>query len=210
MNLIVKAVIVNNFEYRYLDEPKKKDKSQERWLCMWTEGKKKCSSSLTIDSKTKKITKVNGKPWDKETPLTSFHDHPALTDSEVKLRFVKHELTEKAETSSGAIPKMFEDKSDELASRGHSIEEIAQILPQYNSAKSAMYRAHAKYFPPIPTALEDLSFNGPLYEQYILTKKYKKRFLLFDGYQEIRDKKNILTGYERITIYCSDYGLKPR
>ena len=37
----VKAVIVNNFEYRYLDEPKKKDKSQERWLCMWTEGKKK-------------------------------------------------------------------------------------------------------------------------------------------------------------------------
>ncbi len=55
----VKAVIVNNFEYRYLDEPKKKDKSQERWLFMWSEGKKKCSSSLTIDSKTKKITKVN-------------------------------------------------------------------------------------------------------------------------------------------------------
>jgi hypothetical protein len=36
----VKAVVVNNFEYRYLDEPKKKDKSQERFLCMWTDGKK--------------------------------------------------------------------------------------------------------------------------------------------------------------------------
>ena len=130
----VKAVIVNNFEYRFLEEPKKKDKTQERWLCMWTEGKKKCSASLTIDSSTKNIAKVNGKPWDKETLLSSFHDHPALTNSEVKLRFVRHELTEKAETSSGAIPKMFEDKSDELASRGHSIEEIAQILPQYNSA----------------------------------------------------------------------------
>ena len=94
----VKAVIVNNFEYRYLDEPKKKDKSQERWLCMWTEGKKKCSSSLTIDSKTNKITKVNGKPWDKKTPLSSFHDHPPLSNTEVKLRFVRHELTEKAES----------------------------------------------------------------------------------------------------------------
>ncbi len=50
----VKAVIVNNFEYRFLEEPKKKDKTQERWLCMWTEGKKKCSSSLTIDSTKKK------------------------------------------------------------------------------------------------------------------------------------------------------------
>ena len=45
----VKAVVVNDFEYRYLDEPKKKDKSQERFLCMWTDGKKKCSASLTID-----------------------------------------------------------------------------------------------------------------------------------------------------------------
>ena len=85
----VKAVIVNNFEYRFLEEPKKKDKTQERWLCMWTEGKKKCSSSLTIDSKTNKITKVNGKPWDKKTPLTIFHDHPPLSDTEVKLRFVR-------------------------------------------------------------------------------------------------------------------------
>ena len=76
----VKAVIVNNFEYRYLEEPNKKDKTQERWLCMWTEGKKKCSASLTIDSSTNKITKVNGKPWNKETlskfcetyPVTNF------------------------------------------------------------------------------------------------------------------------------------------
>ncbi len=65
---------------------------------MWTEGKKKCSSSLTIDSKTNKITKVNGKPWDKKTPLSSFHDHPPLSNTEVKLRFVRHELTEKAES----------------------------------------------------------------------------------------------------------------
>ena len=36
----VKAVVVNNFEYRFLDEPKKKYKSQERFLCMWTDGKK--------------------------------------------------------------------------------------------------------------------------------------------------------------------------
>ena len=36
----VKAVVVNNFEYRFLDEPKKKDESQERFLCMWTKGKK--------------------------------------------------------------------------------------------------------------------------------------------------------------------------
>ena len=71
-----------------------------------------------------------------------------------------------------------------------------------------MYRAHAKYFPPIPTTIQDLSFDGPLYEQYILTKKYKKCFLLFDGYQEIRDKKSIIINRERITIYCSDYGLK--
>ena len=57
---------------------------------------------------------------------------------------------------------MFETKSDELAVAGHSIAEIAEILPQYNSTK---YRAHAKYFPPIPTTLEDLTFCGPLYEQ---------------------------------------------
>ena len=46
---------------------------------------------------------------------------------------------------------MFEAKSDELAAAGHSIAEIGEILPQYNSAKSSMYRAQAKYFPPIPT-----------------------------------------------------------
>jgi hypothetical protein len=43
---------------------------------------KKCSASLTIDVNTKKITKVNGKQWDQETPLKDFHDHSCLTHSE--------------------------------------------------------------------------------------------------------------------------------
>jgi hypothetical protein len=122
----VKAVVVNDFEYRYLDEPNKKDKSQERFLCMWTDGKKKCSASLTIDVNTKKITKVNGKPWDQETPLKDFHTHSCLTHSEVLKRFIRCELQEKAEISSGAIPKMFENKSTELAAAGHSIEETSR------------------------------------------------------------------------------------
>ena len=42
----VKAVVVNNFEYRFLDEPKKKDKTQERFLCMWTDGKKSVVSQV--------------------------------------------------------------------------------------------------------------------------------------------------------------------
>jgi hypothetical protein len=83
-----------------------------------------------------------------------------LTHTEVLKRFIRCELQQQAETTSGAIPKMFETKSDELAVAGHSIAEIAEILPQYNSTK---YRAHAKYFPPIPTTLEDLTFCGPLY-----------------------------------------------
>ena len=35
-----RAVVVNNFQYRFLEEKNKKDKSKERWLCMWTSGKK--------------------------------------------------------------------------------------------------------------------------------------------------------------------------
>ena len=50
-----------NFEYRFFDLPKKKDKSQERFLCKWTDGKKKCNDSLTIDVNTKKVAKVNDK-----------------------------------------------------------------------------------------------------------------------------------------------------
>ena len=41
--------------------------------------KKKCSASLTIDVNIKKVNKVNGKQWDKETPLNEFHDHASLT-----------------------------------------------------------------------------------------------------------------------------------
>ena len=87
--------------------------------------KKKCSASLTIDVNIKKVTKVNGKQWDKETPLNEFHDHASLTHTEVLKRFIRCELQKQAETTSGAIPKMFETKSYELAAAGHSIAEMA-------------------------------------------------------------------------------------
>ena len=83
-----RAIVVNNFKYRYLEEPKKKDKTQERWLCMWTDKKKKCSASLTIDSINGKILKVNGAKWDKLTPLHEFHDHEPETDAEIKKLFI--------------------------------------------------------------------------------------------------------------------------
>ena len=75
-----------------------------------------------------------------------------------------------------------------------------------------MYCAHANYFPPIPLEIEDLSFCGPLFEQYTLTKKYKQRFLLFDGWQEIRNKKMKLLVKSAslfiVLIMVSDYYLK--
>jgi hypothetical protein len=144
---------------------------------------------LTIDSKTQKILKVNGCSWDGETPLSEFHDHPPLSSAEVQKCFVKRDLLEQASTSSGPIPRLFEAKGSELAAAGHSIEDIAEILPQYNSLKSSMYRMHALSYPPIPANLNDLTFEGILYEQYTLTKAFKQRFLLFDGWQDIYDKK---------------------
>ena len=66
-----RAIVVNNYKYRFLEEPKKKDKTQERWLCMYMNGNK-CSASLTIDSITGEIKKVNGEKWDKVTPLRDY------------------------------------------------------------------------------------------------------------------------------------------
>jgi len=95
--------------------------------------KKKCSASLTIDSKTQEILKVNGCSWDGETPLSEFHDHPSLSSAEVQKCFIKRDLLEQASTSSGPIPRLFEAKGSELAAAGHSLEDIVEILPQNNS-----------------------------------------------------------------------------
>ena len=76
------------------------------------------------------ITKVNGKQWDKETPLNEFHDNSCLIHTEVLKRFIRCELQQQSETTSGAIPKMFEAKSDELAA-AKSVN-ILRKYPRFN------------------------------------------------------------------------------
>ena len=204
-----RAIVVNNYKYRFLEEPKKKDKTQERWLCMYMNGRNKCSASLTIDSITGEIKKVNGEKWDKVTPLRDFHDHDPEDENEVKKLFILRDINNKASSNSGPIPQMFEAKNSELADEGYTVDEIAKIMPQYNSVKSSVYRRHAENFPAIPQSLNELYFyDDDKKLKYTLTKKYNEQFLLFDGWHEITDKNGKVTGKERITIYCSETGLR--
>ena len=79
-----------------------------------------------------------------------------------------------------------------------SINEIASVMPQYNSFKNTMYRAKHENYPLIPHKLEDLNFGSEISKVFTEctgsvvngVKIPGKRFLLFDDMQEIFEKKN--------------------
>ena len=86
-------------------------------------GRNKCSASLTIDSITGEIKKVNGEKWNKVTPLRDFHDHDPEDENEVKKLFILRDINNKASSNSGPIPQMFEAKNSELADEGYTVDE---------------------------------------------------------------------------------------
>ena len=76
-------------------------------------------------------------------------------------------------------------------------------------------RAKHKNYPLIPHTLDQLDFFKETCKSYTETTGSVvinvpipgKRFLLFDGYQDIL-RKNKLKCRDRVTIFCSDYGLR--
>lgn len=214
------AIIVqySNKHYNYRFQSKTKD-NIEKWVCM-TDG-----CSCTISLLNEKVVKINGTKVYHNTPLPP-HNHRGdidtctLTESEYKKKLIESELKDKAGKSGAApIKAMFEDKASQLRKDGMSINEIASVMSQYNSFKNTMYRAKHENYPLIPHKLEDLNFWSDISKVFTEctgsvvngVKIPGKRFLLFDDMQEIYEKKNgklVLKTKERITIFCSEVGLR--
>jgi hypothetical protein len=188
------------------------NRGNEKWICC-TDG---CSHSISFSLHCI-VSKINGKIVHDDAII---HKHGSdicwHSSNDCKTKVIEFELKEKALIAgASAIPKMFEDKQLSLKKSGMSECDIAAVMPQYQSFKSTMYRAKGKSYPRIPHILSDLDFTSDLSKVYRETVASVvdnvpvpgKRFLLFDGYQEVIRNRQVKCR-DRITIFTSDYGLK--
>jgi hypothetical protein len=204
-----KAVIVDNYWYRLSTTTK--NGCMEKWVCC-TDG---CSNSISWLNGV--LVKVNGKAVDSDSKIPKHHKEACWHSMvECKTKLIADELKEKAgKLGASAIPKMFEDKILELKKSGMQEGEIADVMPQYQTYKSTMYRRKHLNYPLIPSLMSELNYFSDVCRVYCETvatevdniKTPGKRFLLWDGYEEIWRSRQ-LKCKDRITIFCSDYGLK--
>ena len=149
-------------------------------------------------------------------------DKCKYSDQECKAKLLHSELKGAVGESGAAtsIKKIIEDKQLQLKKSGMTASDIANIMPQYYSIKSAMYRSKSLNYPKIPDNLESLNFFTDACKIFRETVTSKvddviipgERFLLFDGWSEIKDARagrtHLVTARERVTIFCSDAGLR--